>query len=112
MNLDSLLSLLTSATEVPRQAWAPILGTLAAWGLTQRLKTRLPQRWTPKARELSTETIAFLVGWAATAVVWGTPLGIAAGFVVGLWSPALWKIAMFVLGLKWPGIVAQLKADQ
>lgn len=112
MNLDSLLSLLTSATEVPRQAWAPILGTLVSWGLTQRLKHRLPAAWSRHARELSTEMIAFAVGWVSTAIVWGGPLGIAAGFVVGLWSPALWKIAMFVLALKWPAMVAQLKADQ
>lgn len=104
MTPDSILELLKSAAEVPRQAWAPLIGTLVSWGATQRLKWMLPSRMSPKAREVSTQAIAFVVGWVGTGLAWGGPLGWLVGFVVGLWSPALWNVLMLVLGWWKPGL--------
>ena len=108
MNLDGIFGLLVQAAEVPRQAWAPVVGTLAAWGLTQRLKWALPASLSPKAREVSTQALAFAIGWVATGLIWGTPLGWLVGFVVGLWSPALWNVLMLFLGWWKPGLAQAL----
>lgn len=105
---------LASAAQVPREAWAPVVGTLIAWGLTQRLKFLLPPTWSRHARELGTQAIGFTTGFVATALVWGPkePLGWITGFVVGLWSPALWNVSMFLIGKRWPRLRKHLSQDK
>jgi len=111
--IDNLFDYLTKAAAVPREAWAPVLGLLSAWSLTQRLKFLLPASWSSKAREVSTQATAFVIGMIVTAVVfgplpgldksqdptsWFNPLGWAVGFVVGLAAPLIWNAGMLVLG--------------
>jgi len=105
---------LASAAQVPRQAWAPIVGTLIAWGLTQRLKFLIPRGWTKEARELSTQTLGFVTGFLGTALVWGptNPMGWIVGFVVGLWCPALWNLGMYFIGRKWPNLRRRLSQNR
>lgn len=98
--IEKLLDTLVTLSQLPREVWAPILGLLSAWSLTQRLKFLLPAAWSPKAREVSTQALAFFVGMVVTAAMYGVvnPLGWLVGFVVGLASPAIWNIGMLVLG--------------
>lgn len=112
--LFGIPGLLSSAAQVPRQAWAPIVGTLIAWGLTQRLKFLVPRGWTKEARELSAQSLGFATGFIGTALVWGpwNPLGWIAGFVVGLWSPALWNLLMFLVGKRWPKLRRRLSQER
>jgi hypothetical protein len=111
MTLDSFLELLKSAADVPRQAWAPLAGTLMAWGLTQRLKWLLPAKVDPKVREVATQSFAFAIGLVSTALVWGGGIGWLVGLVVGLWSPALWNVLMLVVGWWKPSLRDALSQD-
>lgn len=97
--------------ELTPQQWAPVLGLLAAFGATQRLKFLLPAEWSPKAREVSAQSIAFATGWLATALVFGGRMGVIVGFVVGLAAPAVWNIGMLVLGWWKPTLAAILSQD-
>lgn len=98
--MNTLLVFVQGLVLLPRQLWAPLLGLLAAWGLTQRLKFLLPSSWSPKAREVSTQSLAFVIGWITTGLVWGPhdPLGWTVGFAAGLAAPAIWNVGMLVLG--------------
>ena len=111
--IEKILALLQSAADLPRQAWAPILGLLTAWGLTQRLKFLLPAGWSPKAREVATQGTAFAIGMVITAITWGAnnPLAWVAGFVVGLAAPAIWNIGMLVLGWWKPDLAKLLSQN-
>ena len=40
------------------------------------------------------------------------PASLFAALIVGLWSPALWNILMFLVGLKWPEVVAKMSQGQ
>lgn len=117
--IEKFLDLLVTASQLPREVWAPILGLLAAWGLTQRLKFLLPDRWSAKAREVSTQGIAFLVGMVVTGLVFPplpmvggpNPLGWIIGFVVGLAAPAIWNIGMLFVGWWKPDLAKLLSQN-
>lgn len=101
MTPETLLGLVQAAMEVPRQAWAPVLGLLSSWALTQRLKFLLPSAWSAKARDVATQAIAFAVALPITAITWGVDnaMGWVAALVVGLIAPAAWSV--FVLAIGW-----------
>lgn len=111
--IETWLNLLKEFAALPREVWAPILGLLSAWGLTQRLKFLLPERWSPKAREVSTQTTAFLIGWVVTAFTWDlfNPLAWVVGFAVGLAAPAIWNVGMLVLGWWKPDLAKLLSQN-
>lgn len=117
--IETWLNLLKEAAALPREVWAPILGLLSAWGLTQRLKFLLPARWSPKAREVSTQGLAFLTGWIVTGLVFPplpmvggpNPLGWIIGFVVGLAAPAIWNVGMLVVGWWKPDLAKLLSQN-
>lgn len=119
--IDTLVNTLAALTKLPPEVLAIAAGTLASWGITQRAKFWLPARWSSKARELATQATAFAAGFAAVFALFpaGPPLdwftqnvmGLVAALIVGLWSPALWNIAMFFVGLRWPLLRERLSQD-
>lgn len=111
--IEKFLDTLVTLSQLPREVWAPILGLLAAWGLTQRLKFLLPERWSAKAREVSTQALAFFVGMVVTAAMYGVinPVGWVVGFVVGLASPAIWNIGMLFVGWWKPDLAKLLSQN-
>lgn len=108
--IDTIFNLLNQAAALPREVWAPLLGLLSAWALTQRLKFLLPLRWSPKAREVSTQGIAFVLGSAITAAVFGParPFAWLIGAVVGLVAPLVWNALMLALGWWKPDLAKTL----
>lgn len=113
MTPESLLGFIQVAMEVPRQAWAPVLGLLTSWALTQRLKFLLPDAWSHKARDLATQAIAFAIAIPITALTWGVmdTMGWMAGVVVGLIAPAAWSVFMLLLGWWKPELRERLSKD-
>lgn len=113
MTPESLLGFVNAAMEVPRQAWAPVLGLLASWSLTQRLKFLLPAAWSAKAREVSVQAIAMVIAMVVTAVTWGLTDALAwvAGLVIGLIAPAAWSVFMLLLGWWKPELRDRLSKD-
>lgn len=113
MTPESLLGFIQAAMEVPRQAWAPVLGLLASWALTQRLKFLLPAAWSTKARDVATQAIAFVVAIPITAITWGVADAMSwmAGVVVGLIAPAAWSVFMLLLGWWKPELRDRLSKD-
>ena len=111
--IDSFFKLLAQAAELPREVWAPMLGLLSAWALTQRLKFLLPLRWETKAREVATQAIAFVLGTAITAAVYGAsrPFAWLVGVVVGLVAPLVWNAGMLVLGWWKPELAKTLSQN-
>lgn len=117
--IETIIGLLKDAAALPREVWAPLLGLLSAFSLTQRLKFWLPARWSPKAREVATQATAFVIGMAVTGAVWGplpgvgwfNPLGWIVGFVVGLAAPAVWNVGMLVLGWWKPDLAKTLSQN-
>ena len=103
--IDAVFAALAKVVALPQPVLAMLAGTFIAWGVTQRLKFLLPTSWSAKAREVSTQAIAFATGMAATFALFpysNFPASLFAAFVVGLWSPALWNVLMLVIGWKWP----------
>lgn len=103
--IDAIFAAITKIVALPQPVLAMLAGTLIAWGVTQRLKFLLPARWSAKAREVGTQALAFVIGFAATFALFpysNLPASAFAALVVGLWSPALWNILMLVIGWKWP----------
>lgn len=119
--IDMLVRSVASLASLPPEVIAMAAGTLASWGITQRTKFWLPARWSSKARELATQTTAFVVGFGTVFALFpsGPPFtwmsqnmpGLVAALIVGLWSPALWNVAMFFAGLRWPGLRERLSQD-
>lgn len=88
-----------------REIIAICAGILISWGMTQRIKFAIPKKWSRHAREVATQSLAFLFGMVATIAVWPPHRGsdsIVAGLVVGLVSPAAWNIGTLIIGFKWP----------
>ena len=105
--IQSILDTIARISGLPQPVLAIFAGTLASWGITQRLKTMIPARWSAKAREVSTQAIAFAVGFLATFALFPAtnfPASFFAALIVGLWSPALWNVLMLVIGWKWPDL--------
>lgn len=111
--IDTFFNLLNQAAALPRQVWAPLLGLLTAWALTQRLKFLLPLRWEPKAREVATQGIAFVIGTAVTAAVFDVtrPFAWVVGVVVGLVAPLVWNALMLFLGWWKPDLAKTLSQN-
>lgn len=110
--IDSILATLTAITTLPPEVLAISGGTLISWGVTQRVKFWVPLRWSYHARELATQGASFVTGAAATWLLFpsGLPGSAIAALVVGLWSPALWSIATYLIGLKWPALKDKLRS--
>jgi hypothetical protein len=100
--MESLLSALERLTALPIQLWAIVAGTLASFGITQKLKFAVPAKWSAHAREIASQGVSFVSGFASTYLLWAGLTWDAAAFVVslvvGLWSPALWNLGMYALG--------------
>lgn len=103
--IDAIFRALSQVVALPQPVLAMLAGTLIAWGVTQRLKFAIPAEWSAKAREVATQSLAFLTGFLATFALFpytNFPASLVAAFVVGLWSPALWNVSMLLIGWKWP----------
>ena len=112
--IAALLDYLAQASALPRPIWALVAGTLASFGITQRLKFAVPPHWSAQSREVAVQSMAFAIGFAVTFFAWdkqSTDALIAAA-VVGLWSPALWNVAMLVIGWWRPALRDTLSQNQ
>lgn len=112
--IDVIVQAIADLASLPPGVIAMAAGTLASWGVTQRAKFLIPARWSPKARELTTQAIAFAAGILATSALFPAGpwmVGAVAGLLVGLWSPALWNIGMFFVGLRWPALRERLSQE-
>lgn len=110
--IDLTFDAITAITRLPPEVLAISAGTLISWGLTQRVKPLVPADWSTHARELSVQTLAFVFGALATWTLFptGLPGSAIAALVVGLWSPALWSISTYLIGLKWPALKDKLRS--
>lgn len=119
--IEMLVRSVASLASLPPEVIAMAAGTFAAWGITQRAKFWIPARWSMAARKLTTEVVAFVTGFATVLALFpsGPPtswldqnlVGLIAALIVGLWSPALWNIAMFFVGLRWPVLRERLSQE-
>jgi hypothetical protein len=101
----------------PRALFACLAGLLVAWAITQRVKFWSPRTWSSKAREIATQATAFFSGLIVTTALWrGATDGAfdapTAGLIVGLLAPALWNLAMFIVGLWKPELAKRLSQDK
>lgn len=103
----------------PREIMALLAGLCVSWGLTQRLKFLVPETWSYHAREVNTQLMAFMLGFASTALVWALAAdgsrrwtdAMVAGLVIGLIAPALWSVLMLIIGWKFPALKDAFSQD-
>ena len=91
----------------PLGLWAPVLGTLTAWGVTQWVKRELPCG----VPDQIIKVIAFLVGFVVSAALNPSAVGLVAAINVGLWAPAGWELFILAIGWKWPTARMALSRD-
>ncbi|WNH52446.1 hypothetical protein [Stenotrophomonas oahuensis] len=99
--LSEITSALSKVNEVPREVWSVAAGILAGFGLTQRIRRLLPDKWDDKSHEVATQAVVFLVAFSVTFATWGGKDADAnvAALVTALVTPALWNA--FLAGLGW-----------
>ena len=109
--IDAIIHALQSVVDLPQPVLAMSAGTLGSWGITQKCKFLIPEDWHAKTREAATQVFAFLTGFWITFAIFpydNQPAASVAAFIVGLWSPAAWGIAMTLLRMKFPGLADKL----
>lgn len=105
------ISWIAAAAGLPPSVIAIAAGTVLSWLVTQRFKFFIPFGWSHRAREIACQTISFIVGFVATFYLWPNKSGFVAALIVGLWSPALWSILTFIVGIRWPRLRDRLSQD-
>src|SRR5262245_18692947 len=98
--LSELTTVLSHVSDVPRSVWAVLAGVGAGFGLTQRIRTQLPDALDDKTHEVLSQALVFVVAYTVTFFTWGgkgTDANVAA-LVTALATPALWNVFLAVLG--------------
>jgi hypothetical protein len=105
------LDWLSAAAGLPPTVIALLTGTLFSWLVTQWVKFFIPFAWSAEARHVTTQVASFVIGFGITYILWPVTFAWVAGLLVGMWSPALWTIASFFIGLRWPALRDRLSQD-
>lgn len=105
--------LLDALDQVPRQAWVIIGALLCSHAGTQWVKFYLPKDTSQAFKTHAPRVIAFTLAAAPVAVLWGGVWYESAfvAFLVGLWAPTFWLVAMRVLGVFAPRLRDALSID-
>lgn len=101
------------AKQIPESVWLIIAALLCSHAGTQWLKFYLPKDASERFKTHAPRVIAFIFAAAPVAVLWQGVWYEATfvAFLVGLWAPTFWLIAMRVLGVFAPRLREALSID-
>lgn len=110
--LSELATTLSKVAEVPREVWSVLAGVAAGFGLTQRIRSLIPDVLDDKSHEVASQALVFLVSYGVTFFSWGGADADAnvVALTTALATPALWNVFLAVLGWWKPALRDALTA--
>lgn len=99
---------------LPMAPVALLLSSACSMKLTQWGKFLIRAELSEPLRHRLTQLIAFVCAFIPAAVSlyqMGQPMAILWATACGLWTPALWRAAMVVVGWRWPDVRDALSQD-
>lgn len=98
--LSELTATLSKVSEIPREVWSVLAGVASGFGLTQRIRTLVPDVLDDKSHEVASQALVFLVAYGVTFFSWGGADADAnvVALTTALATPAMWNVFLAVLG--------------